>query len=504
MSGLRAGWRSMGFVYGVAIVAVAFVLVSLVPVPPHDFWWYVRLGQEIVAGGAIPAVDTFSWTRRGAPIVYHSWLGAVLLYALHRWGGLPAVVAANALSVALFFGIAYWAAWRAAGTHRVAAPATAVGLLMSSNNWAVRPQTFALPLFALVLAACWPLARGRAGARRLRWWLPPLAALWVNLHGSFVLALAVVGAVWAGELGRAAADVWRARREGASRAGVWDTFARGAVAELTLLTGLILLATLANPRGVGAWAYVVRLLTDPPSQAFIVEWQPPRPTTPQGGLFFASLVGLFFALAWARRRPRPAELVVLALFAGMGLTSTRYVIWYAAVWPLVVAGLWPTPSARQQRTAFRPLPHAVTLASLFLLPLAVNPWTKARLPLPAKVADLVTPDTPVAAAEWLRRHPEGGPLFNEMGYGSYLIWAVPEVPVFVDTRVELYPLELWEEYAAISGARYDYEALLARRGVGRVMADAVRQAPLVAALRANPRWEVRYDDGRTIVAEVKP
>ncbi|MDQ7029550.1 MAG: hypothetical protein Q9O62_07110 [Ardenticatenia bacterium] len=74
----------------------------------------------------------------------------------------------------------------------------------------------------------------------------------------------------------------------------------------------------------------------------------------------------------------------------------------------------------------------------------------------------------------------------------------------MDTRVELYPLKLWEEYAAISEARYDYEMLLAKWGVRRVMADAVRQAPLVAALRDNPRWQVRYDDGRTIIAEVGP
>ncbi|MCI4353913.1 MAG: hypothetical protein L3K06_00930, partial [Thermoplasmata archaeon] len=42
----------------------------------------------------------------------------------------------------------------------------------------------------------------------------------------------------------------------------------------------------------------------------------------------------------------------------------------------------------------------------------------------------------------LRAHP-GGPLFAELGYASYLIWAAPEERVFVDPRFELFPLSLW-------------------------------------------------------------
>ena len=38
-----------------------------------------------------------------------------------------------------------------------------------------------------------------------------------------------------------------------------------------------------------------------------------------------------------------------------------------------------------------------------------------------------------------------------MGYGSYLIWALyPDHKVFIDARVELYPLDVWEDYIAIN------------------------------------------------------
>ena len=56
-------------------------------------------------------------------------------------------------------------------------------------------------------------------------------------------------------------------------------------------------------------------------------------------------------------------------------------------------------------------------------------------------------DTPVRAVDYLRQHPLPGPIFNESGIGSYLIWAVGErLPVFIDPRVELFPPALWHDY----------------------------------------------------------
>ena len=69
------------------------------------------------------------------------------------------------------------------------------------------------------------------------------------------------------------------------------------------------------------------------------------------------------------------------------------------------------------------------------------PWFKHLLPLPLKKAGLISYETPVAATQVLLREHPPGPIFNEQGFGSYLIWAAqPDYPVFVDTRLELYPL----------------------------------------------------------------
>ena len=80
---LTMGLPWLGFVL-LAIVTLA----SLLPIQPNDYWWYVRLGQDIVQTGAIPTVDTYSYTQTGQPIVYHSWLSSVLFFVADQAGGL--------------------------------------------------------------------------------------------------------------------------------------------------------------------------------------------------------------------------------------------------------------------------------------------------------------------------------------------------------------------------------------------------------------------------------
>ena len=56
-------------------------------ITPHDYWFYVRLGKDILESGAIPRVDTFSYTYPGRPIFYQPWLAAVLFWWAHSLGG---------------------------------------------------------------------------------------------------------------------------------------------------------------------------------------------------------------------------------------------------------------------------------------------------------------------------------------------------------------------------------------------------------------------------------
>ena len=80
-----------------------------------------------------------------------------------------------------------------------------------------------------------------------------------------------------------------------------------------------------------------------------------------------------------------------------------------------------------------------------------------------------------------------------MGYGSYLIWAIPEQPVFLHPRVELYPLKQWEDYVEISQGRRATQ-LLEQYGANRAVLSLKAQPKLSQALGESPAWEREYAD----------
>ena len=157
--------------------------------------------------------------------------------------------------------------------------------------------------------------------------------------------------------------------------------------------------------------------------------------------------------------------------------------------------------------------YANTLLALLmlLLPLSVQPPWKAYWPLPPVFAGLgeqvpdgvyIATGTPVEAVNWLQEHrlPGDARLFHDMGFGSYLIWALPELKVYVDPRIELYPLEEWLRYKRITAA-CNYNRELRQLGVTHLMLDQAGQGDLIEALERDTAWRQLYGDEQTVIFE---
>jgi hypothetical protein len=48
----------------------------------------------------------------------------------------------------------------------------------------------------------------------------------------------------------------------------------------------------------------------------------------------------------------------------------------------------------------------------------------------------------VRAINFLRQHPQPGPLYNTFAWGGFIAWYMPEQPVAIDGRTDLYGDEL--------------------------------------------------------------
>src|SRR3954447_13188024 len=152
----------------------------------YDWWGHLRIGQDIWQHGAIPAVDTYSFTRAGQPFVVHEWLFELLNYLVYRTFTYRGLVVLMAVIVLATYTLHYLLL-RALGTGRVLAGALVTWtLVLSFMGITMRPHLFSALFLSLEL---WSLYLYRGGQRRAIWLLPPLMVLWVNLHGAWIMGL---------------------------------------------------------------------------------------------------------------------------------------------------------------------------------------------------------------------------------------------------------------------------------------------------------------------------
>ncbi len=449
------------------LVALSFMLA----VPAQDYWWYLRLGKDILQQGVVPLTDTLGYSRFGLPIFYQQWLSGIVFYLVYQSGG----AALTFLLRAVLIGVTYAFIWRLTRSFVGARAATILLILLglsTSNNWMIRPQLFAYPLFILCFYAANEWQKGNNKALLL---FPLSVLFWVNLHGSFVLPFLVVGAAL--------------------------IFGSGERKPLLYAVGAMLVVSLLNPRGFDAWRYLVFILNNPSDYLFSVEWRPPLNAGWQMNIFFAWLL-IFPALAaFSTRRLSRFEWILFLGFGWLALSGMRYVIWFMfllAIFSAKLVGEWTNAYIDRPLEKINPRLNNIIAAMLLLLPLIFMPrardsWWKDAPDL----YELTT--TPIAATDFLKAHEElPAPLWNDYAFGSYLEFALPSRPTWMDARMYSFPQTMWEEYVRVSSGD-DWQAMFDREGINLLLLSQAAQPNLIRAVADSPAWRLEYRDEYAVV-----
>ncbi|HMV30019.1 MAG TPA: hypothetical protein PKE23_11580, partial [Anaerolineales bacterium] len=296
------------------LIGLSFML----SVPAQDYWWYLRLGKDILEQGAIPLVDTMGYSRAGEPIFYQQWLSGIIFYLVYQAGNAPLTF----LLRAVLIGITYGSIWSLMRSYVGARTATILLIILgmaTSNNWMIRPQLFAYPLFLLCLFAIYEWQKGN---NRLLFLLPLSTFLWANLHGSFVLPFLLAGAslvFGAPNIELRSKGFLSALRElGGSK--------KHQAMFITILAMLV--ASLINPHGFGVWQYLVFILNNPSDYLFSVEWRPPTNEGWQMNIFFAWMLALPILASFSKQKLTWLEWILFLGFGWLALSGVRYVIWF--------------------------------------------------------------------------------------------------------------------------------------------------------------------------------
>lgn len=416
----------------VLVFALAMFVIVVRPALDPDMWWHLRTGEYILDEG-IPRQDVFSFTVPERPWITHEWLSQVFMWRLYTLGGFVALI----LGFAAIVAVAFWLVYRTCvGRPYLAAFVTLLAALAAAPTWGARPQMFNLLFLAIIL---WLVEGVRGGrfSQRAYWWLPPLTALWANLHSGFMVGVVLL-AVYA--VGDAAQSLLRQWVPGSSD-GPQRSMRQSGV--LALVAALSLLAAALNPNGFQLWLYPFETLRSPAMQQFIQEWQAPQLRLLMFWPFAALL--LLGVLSWTYgRRPSLAHLLLFLGAGAAGLISARNIPLFAVVAaPIICRALWPLLArsrlARNERSALaqkRPAANLVALnALLFLVCLFAGALYVAQM-----IGDQqqsIAERYPVAAVDFMEeRGLDTMRGYNDYAWGGYLIWR--GIPVFVDGRADVY------------------------------------------------------------------
>jgi hypothetical protein len=464
----------------IALPALAALIANL---PSVDLTYHLRAGAGILAGSGIPSVDTWTFTVAGTPWMDQQWGAQAILAAVFQVGGWTGLVLLRAVLVAVIFGCLFAIGRRRGLGMRTAALLTLAAFVVSAVALGLRPQLLGMAIFAVVLLL---VVDRRAHPGRL-WAIPILVIVWANVHGSFFLGPAILGLAWLEDL--------HDRAPGPHR---------------VLLVAIVAAAAAClTPFGPGVWGYALGLSVNPAVTARITEWQPTSLRDVPGILFFAPAL-LVVAFLARRGRPTPwPTLAWLSFFFLIGAYAIRGVAW----WPLgavaAIAGLLvtervgepaqPEPAGtRLMRRLNLVVAGLIIAVGLVLLPV----WrpTDPALDAPSGVVGVAPPGITTALRALIRPTDR---IFNPQAWGSWFEYALPQAPVAIDSRIELFPDAVWDDYDAILAGDEGWAATLQSWGT-TVVVVAAKDADFADRLTvAGWRSVYRDGDGSVFVASAR-
>ncbi|MEQ1947538.1 MAG: hypothetical protein ABL995_10130 [Bryobacteraceae bacterium] len=460
-----------------------------------DVGWHIRTGEYILNNHSVPHNDLYSFSKPGAPWYAWEWLSDVIDALLFRTAGLKGVVFPAGIMIALFTTSLIRRILRYDVNMFAAIAIAMFGVGAASVHFLARPHIFTLILLSLSMWMVETDRDGTANPKRI-WLLIPLSMVWTNLHGGFLVLIAVLGLTAAGNAVEALFT------EAPLREKDWQPAIRYA-----MLTAGCAAVSLVNPYGWGLHQHVFEYLQSTWIQNVIQEFQSPSFRGENMKQFEILLfLGLIAAGELIRRR-RIAEALWVLFFAYEALSSARHVPIFAAVTvPLIgvaVSGWWRSLTGHMSKKSLIGIVNNMAAET-------VQGFRRTSLWPVALVIALAFIDAPV---KWPKDFPQElfpadivhkyekeifqSRLLTTDQWGDYLIFLHPEHKVFVDGRSDFYGPEVGNEYIALTNGSWNWQKLFEKYKFNMVLLPV--ELPAVQLLKQRSDWRVVADDGKRIL-----
>lgn len=469
-------------IFGFPVMLAALMAGTVYMLASHsigdpDIWWHLRNAEYLVQHGSMIRSDMYSFTASGAPWINHEWLTELPYYFGWRLMGVRGLYLVMLCTVEIILLGVFYLAYRTSHNVKAAFLASFFAVILATISFGPRTLLFGWIFLVVELLILLDFKEGKDRT----WLLPPLFLLWVNSHGSWLIGLVLfsvfVGSgLIEGQWGRITARRWT----------------RAQFTKLTAMLGLSVLALFVNP-------YTYHLVFYPFDLAFqqklnishVVEWQSLDFHAVRGKIIFGMLAATIVLALARKRRWRLDEVGFLLIGFYATLTYSRFMFLAAIVLtPILAAEIDFLPPYR--REIDKPLLNAVIIVCILAGMIRGFPSTQYLMEDTVK-------DYPVKALPYLQHFTPAGRVFNDYLWGGYLIWNTHQIPVFVDSRVDIYDHRgIFKDYLDAMGVQSPLE-VLNKYHIRYVLYG--KDKPLAYLLLHNSGWKTNYDDGSTVLFE---
>jgi hypothetical protein len=448
-----------------------------------DIWWHIKVGEWIVAHRGFPHVGILSRTAADRPWLAYSWGYELLLSRAYDWFGLVGVgIFGTLLTMTVAYSV-YWMARRLSGRFWLACLLSMVACSAFLFNLMPRPVFLSMTLFAVTLTLT--LEAQRTGRVQLLYWLPFVFLLWANCHIQFVYGIFVLGLFTGIHLLQQLAAHWGLVPESLPP----STLPAGT---LTLIFAACLFATCIGPYSYRLYLVVIAYAGSKFPYAFIREFQALNFRAVSHYIELLLAAAAFFTLG----RQKRVDLFKLALLIVASVVAFRTMrdSWFLCI--TAAACMADSLGGEEvERGPGESVPQKAGLAAVLALLMflfARNTDFNTQ-----GLDDAMSSVFPVNAVNFLRRNPQPGPLYNTFDWGGFLTWYMPDQPVAIDGRTDLYGDEMDTRFFKTQNgdASYVDDPYLNEAQVVLLS----RKVPLASVLLTDSRFSLIFQDRLAVV-----
>ena len=359
-----------------------------------------------------------------------------------------------------------------------------------------RPQLFTYLFFSYYLYGL--LSFKYFNKVRYLYTFPLIMIFWVNLHGGYIIGIALL--------------FFFAFTELLSNFMVAETDRKKCVALcIPFVIALLSLATSSlNPDFIDHWKYPFQVITMEASKNFISEWRSPDFHGLFGKLYLLLVFAFFSANIYRKKQPDVTELFIPLFFITEGFIAVRHIalailscVPFIAIalnnrFQINVSDLLPNNLIKHFSSPFKgslkqDLGYKEYFLNWFVLCFVSVVILLVTPSLNTNAAEKINKTIPVKATNFVVTNNIQGRIFNTYGYGGYLIYRLyPEQKVFIDGRADMYGDDFLKIYKEIAEGLPDWEKEFDQYDIDYII--CWKKAPIRQLLLTRGDFKLVYDD----------